>query len=107
MRRLEHMQKQYIDVVIRNNRTFSFDGFNDAAASPGIEPLKFLVASKRIDVIGTPLEHLHKNSTSPGARKIQKNDLQQSLKNMPKTIASAKTGRILEAPREPPRYSDA
>ena len=62
MRRLEHMKKQNVDVVIGDNRTFCFDGFDNAAASI----LDFFWGEKKealqsvSNVIGAHLEYLRK-----------------------------------------------
>ena len=48
MGRQEHVRRQNVDVVIGNDRTFCFDGFDDAAAST--------------------LEYLPENSSPPGNR---------------------------------------
>ena len=90
------MKRQTVDVVIGNNRTICFDGFDNATAITLDIPIskKMVLFQSVSNMIGAHLEYLCKKLVTTSSPKNSKNmDLQQSLRNLTRTGARARVGK--------------
>ena len=94
MRRQEHMKRQNVDVVIGDDKSFCFDGFDDAASSldsPNSKKWCYFKAYRTC--VPTSSTCVKNSSPLRGKNNQKKKDLQENLKLVQKTGAHARIGR--------------